>query len=102
MNAIALVQTQDKDINQLQQNISQAINPVIQNPIISGNILVQQQLQPGINQVDHQLGRKLQGWFLVRKRASSDIYDIQDSNRTPAATLALQASLAVSVDIYVF
>lgn len=102
MNAIPLVQTQDKDINQLQQNLSQALNPVIQNPVISGNILVQQKLISGFNVINHGLGRKLQGWFLVRKRGSSDIYDTQDLNQSPAATLQLQSSAVVSVDIYVF
>lgn len=102
MKALALVQTQDRNVNQLQQNIKQAVDPLINNPISSGNILYSVSLASGANSIPHLLNRTLQGWFMTRVRASATFYDTQDSNQTPQLTLNLVASGAAVVDIYVF
>lgn len=59
-------------------------------------------LANGTTQVPHLLGRKLQGWSLVRQRASASIYDTQDANQTPQLTLSLVSSAQVSVDLWVY
>lgn len=78
------------------------LDPLLGAPLSSGNIIKNQQLKTGINVIDHLLGRKLQGWTLVRKRGPADIYDTQDSNQTPQLTLLLTSSTDVSVDLLVF
>ena len=100
--ALPIFQTTDKTLSLMQTNWATQINPVLALPINSGNLLQNISLTAGSNVVNHLLSRKLQGWFLVRKRGSSDIYDTQDTNSTQALTLNLQSSAAVSVDIYVF
>lgn len=100
--SIAKVQTQDRNVNQLQQNVTQAVNPVLKNPIVFGTILTNVQLTAGTNTISHGLGRTLQGWFEVRKRADASIYDNQDSNGSPAQTLILVSDVAVSINLYVF
>ncbi len=78
------------------------LNPVIDNPLSSGIVLQSVSLNSGSNSVNHKLGRKLQGWFIVRQRAAASVYDTQDSNPTPDLTLNLVASAAVTVDLMVF
>lgn len=106
MAAIPQVQTTDpvtaRTVNQLQQNIINAVNPVITNPLTQGTILTGQQLSPGSNTINTGINRTLQGWIIVRQRAAATIFDTQDSNPTPTKTLRLNSSAAVSVDIYVF
>jgi hypothetical protein len=117
VSGIPLVQTQDRTVNQLQQGISQsfnqlnlasqgiqsAINPILANPLVFGQILVKQVLTSGSNTINHGLDGTLQGWFIVRFHgAFAQIYDTQDSNPIPGVTLLLHASAGVTVDIYVF
>jgi hypothetical protein len=103
MNALALVQTNDRNINQLQQNVAQAINPIIQSAPNNSNILTGVKLSAGNNTISHGLGRTLQGWIPVRYHGSwAQIYDNQDSNPNPSKTLILNASAAVTVDLEVF
>lgn len=102
MKAFPLVQTDDKDVNQLQQNVSQTLNPILRNPINFGNIVESQSLAVGANTINHGLGRPLQGWLIVRKKASANIYDDQDNNANADKTLVLISDAAVVVNIYCF
>lgn len=81
---------------------AQELNPLLKNPITSGIILKSVSLVSGNNVVNHLLGRKLQGWYIVRIRSASTIYDTQDSNQTPQLTLNLVASAPVIIDLAVF
>lgn len=100
------VQTTDRVMNQLQDNIANLLEPtattVQESPLLSGKILEKVVLTTGSNTIQHTLGRPLKGWFIVRQRASATLYDTQDSNATPQVTLLLTASAGVTVDIYVF
>jgi len=98
----SLVQTTDRNINQLQQNILQALRPIIQNPIANGSVLVGQSLVVGNNTINHGLGRALQGWIVVGISGASTIYDNQATNKNTNLTLILNSSAAVVVNIYVF
>lgn len=100
--SLPLVHTDDRNINQLQQNVKQVVDPLTNNPVLLGIILEQVQLVTGSNTINHLLGRKLQGWIIVRQRGPAQIYDGQDSNLTPNLTLILNSSADVSVNIYVF
>lgn len=78
------------------------INPIIDNPLNGASVLQNVSLVTGTNVINHKLGKPLQGWYTTRKRASSDIYDNQDSNQTPQLTLVLIASAPVVIDLAVF
>jgi predicted RNA binding protein YcfA (HicA-like mRNA interferase family) len=101
-SALPQFQSNDKDFSLMQNAWATILNPVIALPINKGLILKNIALVTGSNKVNHRLGRKLQGWFLVRKRGSADIYDEQDSNQMPSLTLSLNSSADVTVDIFVF
>lgn len=94
---------QSTDNYQTQQTRwAESLNPVIDLPINKGLVLQSQRLVSGANIIDHKLGRKLQGWFIVRQRAAGTFYDTQDTNSQPQLTLQLTSSTAVTVDIFVF
>lgn len=95
-------QTSDLTLTLLQSNWATLLNPVLDNPIVQGDILEGIQLASGANTINHKLGRKLRGWFIVRQRALASIYDTQDTNPTPAVTLRLTSNASVKVDIFVF
>lgn len=78
------------------------LDPVVNNPTVNTLVLKNQSLIAGSNVIDHRLGRKLQGWYVSRLRASATIYDTQDSNQMPDLTLVLVASAPVVADIVVF
>jgi hypothetical protein len=79
------------------------INPVLKNPATNPLLLQNVILNSGNNVVNHMLGQKLQGWYVVRmKNNFAQIYDTQDTNQTPALTLNLNSSTGVTVDLLVF
>lgn len=99
---LPIMQSDSEQLSMMQTRWASIINPVLGNPLVDGAVLKQVALTSGSNVVNHKLGRKLQGWFITRLRAASDIYDTQDSNTIPELTLQLEASADATVDIYVF
>jgi hypothetical protein len=93
----------DKDSQKLQQNIENAIEPIIRKAIIDGVLLKNLCLTPGTsNEIRHGLGRAPQGWIVVRKRADARIWDVQDFNANPSRTLSLAVSHNVEIDLWIF
>lgn len=102
MRSIALVQTDDRNVNQLQQNLKQAVDPLLQSPLLNGYIIPNITLISGDNTIEHGLNRPLQGWFRVLDTAGPVLYDKQASNTTPSTTLVLNSSGAATISLYVF
>lgn len=93
----------DADLQKVQQNMENAISPIIRKEIIDGVLLKNVCLDPGVsNEVKHSLGRTPLGWIVVRKRADARIWDVQDYNRNPSKTLSIACSHAVTVDLWIF
>lgn len=90
------------DLNQVQNNIAEVVEPLSRKEIISGLLLRGVELAVGDNFVNHRLNRELIGWEIVRLRAAVSIYDKQDTNSNSHVTLSLNASAAVTVDLWVF
>lgn len=100
--ALPQFQSNDKDFQLMQNTWAAQLNPVLANPGLKSSILKNVNLVNGTNTINHKLGRKLQGWRLVRKRSAAEIYDEQDSNQHQDLTLVLMSNASVSVDIEVF
>lgn len=79
-----------------------ALNPVLGNPLVNGQILTGLTLTSGKNVISHGLGRKLQGYLVILNSASTTFYDSQQTNSMPDLTLILNASGATTVSLYVF
>lgn len=78
------------------------IDPVVANPANNSLILQNVSLVTGSNVINHNLGQPLQGWKIVRQRATAAIHDNQDSNQMPQLTLVLVSSAPVSIDLEVY
>lgn len=89
-------------LEQMAPQWASQINPVISNPTNNASVLKDIALITGSTVVNHKLGRKLQGWRIVRIRAAATIYDTQDTNQTPQLTLVLVSSAPVTVDLEVY
>lgn len=100
--ALPIYKSDDQSLSLMQTSWATQLNPILTNPIANGLLLKNVVLASGDNTISHTLGRKLQGWIVTRLRASATIYDKQDTNRFPELTLVLNASGAVTVDLYVF
>jgi hypothetical protein len=102
MPKLQRIQTADRVLNMIQDNISNILDPYSSKEILQGQFLTGVQLVSGTNTVSHKLARQLIGWFVVRQRASAIIYDNQDAQTRPNLFLTLVASADVTVDLYVF
>jgi hypothetical protein len=91
-----------QEVVKLQEYVGRCISAIISSQVLDGTLLQNVSLKSGLNEVAHKLGRKPQGWIIVRKRANANIWDEQDSNSKSKLTLRLQASAAVKVDLWVF
>lgn len=100
--ALPKYKTESKEFEMLQTNWATQLDPVVALPINKGLILPSIPLVIGTNQVNHKLGRKLQGWWVVRQRAAASIYDEQDLQMNPTLMLALVSSANVTIDLFVF
>lgn len=100
--ALPSFNTNIRELSLMQSAWATQLNPVLANPLTSSVILQNVSLSTGDNVINTTLGRKLQGWYIVRQRAAASIYDKQDSNNMPALTLVLNASAPVVVDLAVF
>lgn len=102
MRQVSKVQSDDRVLNLIQDKMLDVLNPLATLPLSDALILKSVTLAIGDNVINHGLGRKLVGWFVVRKSAVSNIYDKQGSNTIPALTLILNSSAGCTVDILVF
>lgn len=89
-------------LDQMATTWAQALNPVISNPLMSGQLLQPQVLIAGSNVINHKLGRKLAGWIQVGINGVANIYDTQASNQSPQTTLNLVSDSNVTINLYVF
>lgn len=97
------IQTKDPAVNLVLDSLEKTLNPVFNNPLLSGQVIKNVALEIGANTINHRLGRKLEGWFITRQRdVASAFYDTQDTNPLPNLTLQINSSAAVVVDIYCF
>lgn len=103
LGALRKIQSDDDVLNRFQDNVASAISPIIQQPILGGNLLSGISLLTGVdNNVPHKLGRKLIGYMVVRKNSNSTVWDSQGFNLSQNSTLILNCSANTTVDLWVF
>ena len=112
---IAFVQSESRELNQLQRNILLSLNQLIDNPLLNGVIVndVSLVLADNPNVVSHTLNRSPLGYFVIGNSAQSTIWDSQSLYESaPTATveeygpsdltLLLNTSANTTVNLYVF
>jgi len=75
------------------------LDPILENPLNSVNILEDVSLAIGNNVISHKLGRVQQGWVLLDVNGASTIYRNAPFNDK---TLTLNSSAAVTIKLGVF
>ena len=88
--------------DQLTTRWKSILDPLLQVTLTQGQQLDDVKLIMGTTTINHNLGRKLQGWFTVSKNAAADIYDSQMTNPTPDKTLQLVSSAPVTISLWVY
>lgn len=89
-------------LDQMQTKWAAAINPVLSNALIDGQLLEGIKLVNGVTVINHGLGRKLQGWFIVGINAAATVFDNQATNQMPQLTLSLTSNAACTVSLWCF
>lgn len=80
----------------------QQIDPVISNPLVNGRLIAAQKLINGTTSINHGLGRKLQGWFLVDLDTGLTAMPYRTASVTPELTFNLVSNAACIVSLWVF
>lgn len=93
---------QKLDLPKMQTTWASALDPLIANPLTQGQLLPNQVLINGTTVINHRLGRKLVGWFVVGINSTAAIYDNQATNQTPQLTLSLTSNASVTINLWVF
>lgn len=99
---LPIFHTDQKELMLMQTRWASLISPILDNPSNDTLILKSVSLLSGDNTINHLLGRKLQGWKVIRQRAAADLFDKQDTNPRPELTLILNASAPVVIDLECF
>lgn len=95
------IQTDSRELNQLQTLIQEAFLPLQNNPMCNGTFLNNIALISGSTTIFHGLGHPVQGWIVTMIDGAATIYDAQSTNPSPK-TLVLVSDAAVTVNLYVF
>ena len=86
----------------MQTRWSQELNPLLANPFVNGQILSGIVVKSGFNTINHGLGQKLQGYFVILNNSAVTFYDNQAKNQMPDLTLILNSSGPATISLYVF
>ena len=103
MREFKKINTLDPELVKVQGNIQEYLRGITTNPLLDGVRVTGISLSAsGTTPVEHTLGREPLGWILIRKRGTADVWDSQDTNALPSRTLALNCSVNVEVDLWIF
>ncbi len=99
MKKFKKLSSQEPVIRQIQDNIEQAINPVLDKAILDGVYLKSITLSTGsVDKINHKLGRTPLGYIVVKRNANSVIYD----SAMDSKTISLNCSANVTISLWVF
>ena len=97
--SFARMQTDSREINQLQSNIGKVVNDIARVPINNGILLTNIPLVTGSNNIYTTLPIALNGWFIADIDGAAAIY--RETSDDPKI-LVLNTSADVTVNIFVF
>lgn len=77
------------------------IEPILANLLVQGQLLSNVKLNNGSTVIDHKLGRKPIGWFLVAPQAAATVFQFA-SQPNPTLQLTLISNAAITSSLWVF
>lgn len=96
------INSEDRELQQVQFNIEQAVAPFIKSPILNGRLETSINLTSGDNKIEHKLGRKIIGYIIVSQSASIDIYDNIPTSTDGEKYLTLNSSANAVISAWFF
>lgn len=102
--AMRRILPRDPELHALEQNVCDAIAPLLKQSDLPRVFLKGVILAAGgtANTINHGLGKALQGYRVVLKDSNASIWDGQAANSFPDRTLVLYASAPCTVSLEVF
>lgn len=98
MKIFRRIQTADKDLMSVQNNVEQTLNPVVKLALLNGTMIKGVGLTGTAQKIGHNLTRQPIGWFLMDVDQPVDVYRV-GWNTT---TITLQSTGACTVSIWIF
>lgn len=99
MKNLKKVVTDDRNINQLQDNVEQAITPIITSEIINGLIIKDIEVLTGTTKtIPHKLGRAPNGYAIIKRNANSQVWNGVINKKN----IELNSSANVTISLWVF
>lgn len=98
---VPFLPTGDEISDRIQKGQTDQVNRIGKIPFNNGILLESVSLASGNTDVSHKLGRKFQGYLILKQTASATIYNNQGST-DDTKFLRLNASGATTVNIWVF
>jgi len=89
------IQASDEEARRMQDYALPTMNAALKCLLLGGQLSDEVLLQPGLNTVDHKLGRAFIGWFVVTPKQPAMIYadSMQDVNSSGSPTKPLFANI---------
>lgn len=97
--SVTIFQDPNANFMNFQTKLATQLNPLLANPVTKVTFLNNVALSNGSTVINHLLGRKMQGWFIVDITGAATIYRSSPLNDK---TLTLTSSAAVTVNLGVF
>jgi hypothetical protein len=96
--------TKDDELRRVQDEVALGFQQVDRQPFMNGVILTGVVLAASStdNLVNHGLGRVPQGFVILSKNATADIWTSTTTNPRPELTLILRSSAAITATIWIF
>lgn len=96
MAQLPLIKIGDPAVQQMETLWKSALDPVLANLLLQGNLISNITLNNGVTVINHKLGRMQLGWFLTDNTGIATIYRSQPFNNL-TLTLTSNASEVVSI-----
>lgn len=90
----------DTQLNRVQDNIIQVVNPVLAIPFLDGVLLEDVALTTSFQNIDHTLGRSWRGYIVVKHPVLGAVTD--EPSEDDSKFLRLVSSSAGNVSLWVF
>jgi len=96
--------TNHPDLQRVENSLIASFQSIITNPLLNSPTLKKAVvLTSGVdNIVDHGLNRPINGWIIVNKNASADIYQSTTVNTIPTSSVILRTTNTATVSILFF
>lgn len=97
------INTDNYELQKVQDSVAAAFQTLGMNYMINGELLKDVTLQSGVdNQVQHKLSRVPNGFFVVDKNATADVWQSTTANKIKDRILLLRSSATVTINLWVF